>query len=310
MGMSGLDHGMARTLLPPIAPRLNEVGPRERTELAGWIEDSPRVALALGSLIGGLSRAYVVGDASCPRAAVIHIAEATAEPEVLGGDPAAAWSILSRLPGWQRPHLLSDGLADPLCHLMESELKVPVRREKDLQYVLRTAPVDHRDARVRPITIADLEVVERSDRLTQPRGHGDVRTTLSRGVVGGAVVGDRLVSSVMSCAWGGVHVNLGAATAKDWRGQGLASAETVLVCRALQERGLRPCWCTGPQNMASQRVAEKVGFELVQGGEYLIPEGPPGQALGPRAPETKGPHRGAQPTRKDISRYRPPRIGP
>lgn len=286
MGMSCLGIGVDRTLLPPIAPSLNEVGPRERSELAGWIEDSPRVALALGSLVGGFSRAYVVGDASRPRAAVIHIAEAAAEPEVLGSDPAAVWSILSRLPGWQRPHLLTDGLAGPLSHLMERELKVPVRREKDLQYILRAAPVDHQDARVRRITIADREIVERSDRLTQPRGHGDVRTTLSRGVVGGAVVGDRLVSSVMSCAWGGAYVNLGAATAKDWRGQGLAVAETVLVCRVLQERGLRPCWCTGPQNLASQRVAEKVGFELVEGGECLIPEGPPGRVFGPSDPET------------------------
>ncbi len=60
MGMNGLDHGMDRTLLPPIAPSLNEVGPRERSELVGWIEDSPRAALALGSLVGGFSRAYVV----------------------------------------------------------------------------------------------------------------------------------------------------------------------------------------------------------------------------------------------------------
>jgi predicted GNAT family acetyltransferase len=63
------------------------------------------------------------------------------------------------------------------------------------------------------------------------------------------------------------------------RGLGLSAACAGAVCQDILGRGRRPSWSTSPDNLASLRVAEKLGFSF-QRHDYLyviginIPESP------------------------------------
>ena len=90
------------------------------------------------------------------------------------------------------------------------------------------------------------------------------------GYAWGAFAGGRLVS--LSCSFFvGVHFeDVGVVTEPEFRGQGLSVACTGALCEEIIGRGRRPCWSTSPDNNASRRVAEKIGFvECRQGVLYV-----------------------------------------
>lgn len=46
----------------------------------------------------------------------------------------------------------------------------------------------------------------------------------------------------------------------------------AIVCRWVQDSGRVPVWSCGEDNLASLRVAQKLGFREVSRRVYLIPE--------------------------------------
>ena len=77
------------------------------------------------------------------------------------------------------------------------------------------------------------------------------------------------VAVAFTAAQGERYVDVGIVTREDARGQGLATAAASLVCAAIQAAGLVPVWGTSEENLASQRVAEKLGFRQVAQRVYL-----------------------------------------
>lgn len=81
------------------------------------------------------------------------------------------------------------------------------------------------------------------------------------GYAWGAFSGKRLVSIACSFFVGECFEDIGVVTESEFRGLGLAAACAGKLCEDIQNRGRRPSWSTSPDNLASVRVAEKLGFK-------------------------------------------------
>lgn len=78
----------------------------------------------------------------------------------------------------------------------------------------------------------------------------------------GAFVGERLVSVACSFFVGRRFEELGVITEPAYRGQGLSALCAHGLCGDMLARSRGPSWTTSPDNTASMRVAEKLGFTL------------------------------------------------
>jgi RimJ/RimL family protein N-acetyltransferase len=103
------------------------------------------------------------------------------------------------------------------------------------------------------------------------------------GCAWGAFANGWLVSVAGTFFMGQGYEEIGVVTEPEFRGQGLGVACAGALCEEIQGRGRRPSWTTSPDNVASLRVAEKLGF-TVRRRDYLyvvgipIPEAPDRQA--------------------------------
>src|SRR6266498_192599 len=82
------------------------------------------------------------------------------------------------------------------------------------------------------------------------------------GTAWGAFAGGRLVAVACPFFVGDRYEDIGVATEAGFRGQGWSTACAAGVCGDIRRRGRTPSWTTAPENGASIRVAEKLGFRL------------------------------------------------
>jgi predicted GNAT family acetyltransferase len=59
-------------------------------------------------------------------------------------------------------------------------------------------------------------------------------------------------------------------TESTYRGRGLSAACSAALCVPIRRRGHQPTWTTAIDNVASQRVAEKLGFEVHHYDRLLV----------------------------------------
>jgi predicted GNAT family acetyltransferase len=78
----------------------------------------------------------------------------------------------------------------------------------------------------------------------------------------GAFAEGRLVSVACSFFLGARYEDLGVVTEPEFRSLGLSVACAGALCEEIQARGRTPSWTTSPDNAASLRVAEKLGFSI------------------------------------------------
>ncbi len=119
---------------------------------------------------------------------------------------------------------------------------------------------------VRRITAADVALL---DQLS-----GDVNWILKTwdGAVGMADSGrawiaemdGRIVSLACSFFVGDRYEEVGVVTEPAWRRRGLAGSCASALCRDIRLAGKTPTWTTSPDNHASMRLAQKLGFEQVR----------------------------------------------
>ncbi len=72
----------------------------------------------------------------------------------------------------------------------------------------------------------------------------------------------RLVSVAVTFFVGDRYEEIGVVTEPGFQGRGLSAACAGELARDIQARGRRASWTTAPENKASLRVAEKLGFTL------------------------------------------------
>jgi hypothetical protein len=84
----------------------------------------------------------------------------------------------------------------------------------------------------------------------------------SSGTGWGAFADRRLVSVACPFFVGDRYEDVGVVTEQGFRGRGLSTACAAAVCRDILGRGRLPSWTTTVDNLASARVAAKLGFTL------------------------------------------------
>src|SRR5262249_14019453 len=92
----------------------------------------------------------------------------------------------------------------------------------------------------------------------------------SSGKAWGAFVDERLVSVACSFFVSQLYEDIGIVTEPGFRGRSLAVACAAQLCRDIQSRRKIPSWTTSPENLASRRVAEKLGFTFQRNDRLLI----------------------------------------
>ena len=80
----------------------------------------------------------------------------------------------------------------------------------------------------------------------------------------GVFIHDRLASVACSYYLGETHEDVGVTTEPEFRNTGLSSACTAALCIEIRSRGVQPIWNAALDNPASIRIAEKLGFDLVE----------------------------------------------
>ncbi len=98
----------------------------------------------------------------------------------------------------------------------------------------------------------------------------DFRGGLPALLEAGAVADGRIVGTAQTAAITARYTDIGVSTDERWRGRGIATAAAAIVARRVQETSRTPVWRCGEDNMASLRVARKLGFEEVSPLTYVI----------------------------------------
>lgn len=242
-----------------------------RHALADALGDTPETVISVHQLRRGLCRAWTVGNPSRFDAAIIQGDFLPEEPVGFGVDAERLWELLKPVEGWECIDV-SQSCAAALGKIIERETGVRVRYYDDIYHTLGEPAPDFPDKHVRRLTSADLALLESAPHDVQGCGFEGLDAMLSEGVAACAIVDGDIVAIAHTYARSERHADVGVYTLEDWRGRGYATACAAVVARAVQEAGQTPVWSTGPGNLASLRVAEKLGFKEVARTTYVILE--------------------------------------
>jgi RimJ/RimL family protein N-acetyltransferase len=241
----------------------------EADRLAETLPVTPFNVIPYAGLQCGLDRVFVSGPRTAPVAIVLEHRGTPGEPEFLGSNPEAGWALLSRIPGW----FCLNGTTEELARFPEifaREVPGPLHHLGDLFYTLETAPIAHPHPAVRLLGPDDVPLMQRYPPQVWGNSYRTFEELLTKGAAAGAVIDGELVAVALVSAVNPRYADVGVHTREPFRRRGLSAAAASLVAEAVRYRGLVPIWSTGGNNLASQRVAEKVGFRRRGEGEYLV----------------------------------------
>ena len=234
--------------------------PDQTAALKGWfLPERP------GPLIG--LHVIQTGNGTCfvdrwpgPRAVLVDTAGNTS----LRGDPGSVTpaDLQSSIRGFVEasPELV------PLLKAAFPDLKVWDR----VVFVRQAAPrstslnglQERGELQIRPFQPADAQDLQGlSPELAWiSKTWGGPQGLASSGCAWGAFLDGRLASVACTFFCGEKYEDIGVVTEPKFRSKGLSAACAAALCDDIQARGRQPCWTTSPDNTASLRVAEKLGF--------------------------------------------------
>ncbi len=241
-----------------------------RLLLAAAIGERPESLMTLEQLRRGLCTATIIGSPEAPLAAVIQPDAFPGDANVYGDDPDLLWSLLQELSDWESVEA-SAALAPALAARISSATGRPCQLDEEIFYTLARPVARQLAPAARRLTSADLPLMEAA---TEPLQMGDWRfgsaaALLAEGFAAGTVIESELVAVGFTAARGTRYADVGIVTREDWRNRGLSTAAAALVCADIQAAGLTPVWGTSTDNLASQRVAAKLGFQEVSRRIYV-----------------------------------------
>jgi GNAT superfamily N-acetyltransferase len=237
--------------------------------LSDALGDTPETVISVHSLRRGLCKAYVAGDPSRFDGAVIQWDFLPSEPEGFGSDPKILWDLLKSVKGWDCICVASE-CANALGQIIEKKMGVRVRYYGDINYILSKPVLNFQNDAVRQLTLKDLKLLESAPAEAQGCGFGSSRGLLSDGIVACAIVSEKIGAIAHTSARTERYADIGVFTLKEWRSRGFATAAASIVARRVQEAGQIPVWSTGEDNIASLRVAQKLGFTEVSRSTFVI----------------------------------------
>jgi RimJ/RimL family protein N-acetyltransferase len=245
---------------------MRQLLPSEYERFIETIGHSPITTISIHQLRQNLADVYLIGEPENFAAAIIQERQDKSEPLAFGNDAAATWEILQALEGWECVEVSLE-IAPQLSQLMPEN-----RPYQDIFYQLDSPVKPHPfpNTEIRFLNEDDALLMQSSSPHCQTHHFGSIEDSLKYGIVAGAIEHGRIVS-LAHCCMADKFADIGVFTESDWRRRGYSAACTALVAEALQKRGLIPVWSTGEDNIASQRVALKLGFHEVTRMIYLIP---------------------------------------
>jgi RimJ/RimL family protein N-acetyltransferase len=132
---------------------------------------------------------------------------------------------------------------------------------------------DYSVRRLEPSDIPHLEGLD-SESAWISKTWGGHHGLAASGFGWGAFVAGQLVSVACTFFLGERYEEIGVVTEPRFRGLGLSTACAGALCHDIRARGHQPSWTTSPDNLASMRVAQKLGF-VVQRYDQLYVVGLP-----------------------------------
>ena len=236
--------------------------------LVETIDETPETVIPIHLLTQGTCAAYAVGDPASSDAVIVQSDSLREEPFGLGGDAQGLWDLLRHLDDWTCVDVSPD-VAPRLGALIRDATGKRVYYYGDVYHKLtKPAPLFDEPA-VRELTRDDLGLL-RAAGMDGGGFRGGLSALLEEGAVVGPVVDGRIVGTAQTSAITDRYADIGVSTDERWRERGFATAAASIVARRVQETGRTPVWSCGEDNMASLRVAWKLGFEEVSRLTYVI----------------------------------------
>lgn len=239
--------------------------------LVETIDDTPETVIPLHLMMQGTCEVYSVGDPTTSNAAIIHGDNLREEPFGMGNDPDGLWALLRHLDDWKVVDV-SPSVAPRLGAIIREATGKRAWYYDDVYHTLiAPAPVIDEPA-VREFTLDDTDLLEAAG-VDGADFRGGLQAKLKAGTIAGAVVDGRIVGTAQTAAITDRYADIGVSTDEKWRGRGFATAAASIVARRIQETGRTPVWSCGEDNMASLRVAQKLGFKEVSRLTYVFRAG-------------------------------------
>jgi RimJ/RimL family protein N-acetyltransferase len=250
---------------------IRRLEPSESEALIRALGDTPQTVIAVHQLRHGLCEAYVEAGPGRHDAVVLRPSRPSDELVGFGTDADSLCRVLRVVSDWSCV-CVEGGIARRLGPILEADLGRPIRYLMDIYHTMERPVVAGSHPSVRYLTGEDLDLLMEAPPDIQAAflGFGTFERLLEAGIVAGAVVEGELVAVASTWAVSEKYADLAVVTAGLWRGRGLATACAGLVAAVIQRSGHVPVWSTGENNVASLRVARKLGFEEVGGRTYVI----------------------------------------
>jgi GNAT acetyltransferase len=248
---------------------MRELDEHERREAADHLPDIPQNCIARHALRSGRGRAFSLEGMAPRDVLVIDPSVTPAELLAFGDDHAAIARLLGRMRGWKVVEV-PQAVADDIAAQLAAELDTTIDQFCDLFFTLNAPATVFDHPSVRELTREDVDLYMRSAPSLN-RHPDEAKLTLLEGPVVAAVIDNLVACTVELNVRTEKHANFTVETVPDCRKQGLCSATASFAARVAQSMGLIPVWSCSDRNLASQRVAQKVGFQPVPHCVYLAP---------------------------------------
>ena len=231
------------------------------------IDETPETIIPIHLLRYGTCRAYTTGDAAALDAVVVQADSLPKEPFGLGTNAQGLWDLLHGLDGWTCVEV-APAVAPCLGALISKDTGKRVRYYEGVYHTLTKSAPQFEDPAVRQLSIRDAGLLAAFG--MHGGDFGSLPRLLLEGVVAGAVVDGQVIGIAHTSAVTDRFADIGVETQEAWRGRGFATAAASIVARRVQEQQRIPVWSCGEDNLASLRVARKLGFEEVSRLIYVI----------------------------------------
>ncbi|MYB96270.1 GNAT family N-acetyltransferase [Candidatus Poribacteria bacterium] len=247
--------------------------PQECLVLSDVIGDTPTTVISASRLKQGACSAYVVGTLPDVTAALVFDAYCPDEPSGFGTDAEALWQLLKATDGWSCINV-DTSCATSLGALIEADRDTTIRYYGDVYHALLKPVHCYPNKVVRLLTPEDGTRLAKAPAEVQGNGYKTHTKMITDGIAAGAIVDNNIVAIAHTYAENNLHADIGVSTIETWREKGFATAAAALVAQEIQARGKVPVWSCGEDNIASLRVAQKLGFTEVGRRTYVIPTSP------------------------------------
>ncbi len=245
----------------------------DRRALAEALPDTPENVIARHVLGRGLCRAWVLGPINRFQAAIVQYDFLPAEPAGFGDDAGGIVELLGSVDGWECVFLRS-ALAPAVATIIERRMGLASRLYGEVCFVLEEPAPSFEHEAVRLLGPPDAGLLSEAPPELRGTGWGNIETMLADGVAAAAVVDGQIVAIAHTSGHTRSYADVGVFTHEDYRNRGLSTAAASVVAHRVQQLGLTPVWSTGCDNLASLRVAQKLGFAEVSRGTYVILDRP------------------------------------